>query len=61
MVSGPDDPSTTDPDESTTSLKVVWHPPDNTGRPDITAYTVEFKESTGTSFFDGDYRNTDAI
>ena len=49
VVSGSDDDGT-DTDESTTSLKVVWHPPDNIGRPDITGYTVEFKERTGTSF-----------
>ena len=34
----------TDDDESTTSLKVVWHPPDNAGRPDITGYAVAVQE-----------------
>ena len=50
VSTGEDDTSTDDMDESTTSLKVVWHPPDNMGRPTITAYAVQFKESTGTSF-----------
>ena len=50
VVSGDDD-STTDPDESTTSLKVVWHPPENTGRP-VTDYNVEYKKSTETEFED---------
>ena len=49
VVSGPN-VSGTDSDESTTSLKVVWHPPENTGRPAIGSYAVEFKESTETSF-----------
>ncbi len=51
VVSGTDD-SGTDADESTTSLKVVWHPPENAGRPSISSYAVEFKESTATSFGD---------
>ena len=39
-------------DESTTTLKVVWHPPENKGRPAITnnGYSVEFRESTETAF-----------
>ena len=41
-----------DPDESTTSLKVVWHPPENTGPRTITGYEVEFKKSTETTFGD---------
>ena len=41
-----------DPDESTNSLKVVWHPPENMGRPDISSYAVEFKKSTETTFGD---------
>ena len=39
-------------DESTTSLKVVWHPPENTGRPPITGYAVRYKKSTETDFSD---------
>ena len=49
VVSGPDVDGT-DLDESTTSLRVVWHPPYNVGRPGISSYTVGFKESTGTTF-----------
>ena len=40
---------TTPGQESTTSLKVVWHAPDNTGD-DITDYDVEYKKTTGLSF-----------
>ena len=36
-------------DVSTTSLKVVWHEPENTG-PDVTGYEVEYKESIETEF-----------
>ena len=43
-----EDPNTTDTNESTTSLKVVWHPPENMGRPEITGFTVEYKKSTET-------------
>ena len=39
-------------DESTVSLKVVWHPPDNVGRPPISEYAVQYKESTKTDFID---------
>ena len=49
VVSGEDEDDG-DPDESTTTLKVVWHPPENMGRPVILSYEVEFKESTGTTF-----------
>ncbi|MCY4527616.1 MAG: fibronectin type III domain-containing protein, partial [Chloroflexi bacterium] len=49
VVSRPDDDGT-DVDESTTSLKVVWHPPESMGRPAPASYEVEFKESTGTTF-----------
>ena len=55
-----DDPDTTDTDESTTRLKVVWHPPDIMGRPDATRYEVEYKKSTETSFLSGDNPNTDS-
>ncbi len=50
VVSGEDDAGTTDADESTTSLKVVWHPPESMGRPAPTGYTVEYKKSTATAF-----------
>ena len=51
VVSGPDDEDTGSDDESTTSLKVVWHPPDNAGPP-IYDYDVQFKKSTDTEFID---------
>ena len=58
MVVSRDDPATLDTDESTTSLKVVWHPPENAGDP-ISEYTVEYKESTATSFTDANHSGTD--
>ena len=36
---------------STTSLKVVWHAPENTG-PTITGYDVQYKKTTALSFTD---------
>ena len=54
VVSGPDSDTTPETDESTTSLKVVWHPPENIGRPAISGYAVEYKKSTETDFFTGD-------
>ena len=57
VVSGPDNISTTETDESTMSLKVVWHPPENIGRPGIDSYLVEYKKSTETTFFDSDNPN----
>ena len=50
-----DDSSTADADESTTSLRVIWHAPENMGRPDIITYAVQYKESTQTSFTDDDH------
>ena len=44
-----DDPDTTNTDESSTSLKVIWHEPENMG-PDINDYDVEYKKTTDTSF-----------
>ena len=45
VVSGKDNDPSNDPEESTTSLFVVWHAPENTG-PDINVYDVEYKKST---------------
>ena len=68
VVSGPDNTNTDETDESTTSLKVVWHPPDNAGRPNINdRYAVEYKltergvgeKSTEPIFFTEDNPNTD--
>ena len=63
VVSGADSEDTTDEDESLTTLKVVWHSPDNTGRPVIEGYEVEYKESTATAFTDLDppHSGTDPI
>ena len=35
--------------DSTTTLKVIWHAPENTG-PAITGYVVQYKKSTDTTF-----------
>ena len=45
-----DDATTANTDESSTRLKVIWHPPDNAGRPRIAGYDVQYKESTETEF-----------
>ena len=45
-------------DVSTTSLKVAWHEPDNTGGA-ITGYDVQYKRTNGLTFFDDDNPNTD--
>ena len=49
VVSGEDDSNTSDVDESTTTLKVIWHAPENMG-PTITGYQVQYKETTDTSY-----------
>ena len=51
VVSGGDDDPSNDPEESTTSLKVVWHPPENMGD-DIDGYEVQYKKSTNPAFID---------
>ena len=56
VVSGPDTDGTPD-NESTTSLRVVWHPPENAGRPAITGYAVVYKKSTETGFSATDATN----
>ena len=62
VVSGEDDDSTTNTNESTTKLKVVWHAPENTG-PAIDGYEVQYKKTTETSFSDLDptHTGTDAV
>ena len=56
VVVGDDDESTDLPvDESTTTLKVTWHAPENTGPPitesdSDTSYTVEYREGTSGTF-----------
>ena len=51
VVSGEDDDLTDTVEQSTTGLKVVWHPPDNLGAP-ITGYEVQYKESTAREYTD---------
>ncbi|MYD52250.1 MAG: hypothetical protein F4W93_12335 [Dehalococcoidia bacterium] len=57
VVSGEDVDDGDQDDESTTSLKVVWHPPENTGTA-ITDYNVRYKKSTDTAFIDANYNGT---
>ena len=52
VVSGEDDTNTDPADESTTTLKVVWHPIVNTGRPANPGYEIQYKKSTETTFGD---------
>ena len=59
VVSGPDT-SGTDEDESTTSLKVVWHPIVNTGREDVSSYAVQYKKTTETTFGDANVDHSGA-
>ena len=51
VVSGNDTDTANDPEESTTSLDVVWHPPENMG-PAITGYSVQYKKNVDTEFTD---------
>ena len=51
VVSGEDTETSDEMEESTTSLKVVWHPPENMGGT-INDYDVEYKKSTEPSFGD---------
>ncbi len=39
--------------DSTTSLSVVWTAPDNTGRPLITSYDLQYRQGTSGSWTDG--------
>ncbi len=54
-----DDPDTTADDESTTSLRVVWHPPVNMGD-NISDYNVAYKKSTETTYYTSDNPDTDS-
>ena len=58
VVSGKDSTPSDENEDSTTSLHVVWHPPENMGD-DITGYDVQYKKSVETTFFDGDNPDTD--
>ena len=53
VVSGKDSTPSDENEDSTTSLHVVWHPPENMG-PGITSYDVQYKKSVETTFFDRD-------
>ncbi len=46
VVSGRDDTTTTTDNESTTRLKVVWHPPENMGDRTITSYDYRYRRTT---------------
>ena len=59
VVSDPDDAGTPNTDESTTSLKVVWHPPENMGDRIITNYTYRYKSTTAGTWSDPASAGTD--
>ena len=42
----------------TTTLEVNWYEPDNTGRPPITGYDVQYKKTTDTGFADATHSGT---
>ena len=46
VSSGPDDTGTAETNESTTTLRVVWHPPENMGDRTITEYDYRYKITT---------------
>ncbi len=50
VVSGPDDDTTTEDNESTTSLRVVWHPPENMGDRTITGYDYRYRRTTDSTW-----------
>jgi hypothetical protein len=54
-----DDLNTTNTDESSVRIKVLWHPPENMGDRTIIGYTVQYKKSTETTFADAGYSGTD--
>ena len=58
VVSGEDANLDDDNELSTTTLKVVWHPLVNTGRPVIDDYDVQYKETTKPSFTDYTHSGT---
>ena len=57
VVSGRDETGTND-DESTTTIKVIWHAPENVGRPDINSYDLQYKESAEQDFLPASPINT---
>ncbi len=51
-------PTVTTTTGSTTSLDVTWTAPNNTGRPSITSYDLQYKKSTETDWTDGPQNQT---
>ena len=49
VVSGKDSTPSDENEDSTTSLHVVWHPPENMG-PEISGYNVQYKKSVDVEF-----------
>ena len=58
VVSGENEDNGDQDEESTTSLKVVWHPPENTG-PAVNGYDVQYKKSTDTEFINVEHSGTE--
>ena len=52
VTSGQDNTGTENTDESTTTLKVVWHPPENTGDRNITSHQYRYKRPTDPKWSD---------
>ncbi len=53
VVSGSDLGTSTEINESTTSLKVVWHPPENMGDRTIVDYEYRYRRTTGSTWTTG--------
>ena len=51
--SAPGAPSVSAVANSTTSLSVTWTPPDNSGKPDIQSYDLQYRQGTSGSWTDG--------
>ena len=60
VVSGPDDDDSNNGAESTTTLKVVWHEPENTAEA-ITGYAVQYKKTTDAAFTNATHSGTDTV
>ena len=57
VVSGPDDNLDDENELSTTTLKVVWHPPENTGDR-INGYDVQYRKTTELAYKDMNHSGT---
>ena len=51
--SAPDPPTVSPVSGSTSSLSVTWTAPDNTGKPDIASYDLQYRKGTSGPFTDG--------